>query len=252
MRSTAHEYAPESRRPARTSNTPVLQTSCGNLGCLLLTLFPILNRFIPLYRSTPHLAPEKQKGEGFVSYTFVFERFCSLKQSALIVPSLKSLSLSYLRLVLVFKKVSWTCHEHAGAWSRSGSLQSGSGSVGFVSPAFAASYPPVTGGGPATAASAGGPGGTIGGGESSSGHVCGSEKPPPVSSDSDSGCRGGVGAAAADDDIDDHVDDDKAGEGQKSKKKPSGGSSISTGGSPGKTGLGVIARIKGRFGRHAG
>lgn len=143
--------------------------------------------------------------------------------------------------------MSWTCHEHAGAWSRSGSLQSGSGPIGLHPPAGAISSP-VTGG-PAAAAP-GGRGGVgigIGIGDPPSGRVVWDSGESPVPIGGGGGCPQGIEATAA---ADGHV-----GEG-KSKNKPGGGSSngssSSNTGGQGRAGLGVFAKIKGRFSRHAG
>lgn len=137
------------------------------------------------------------------------------------------------------RKVSWTCHEHAGAWSRSGSL-SASGESAAVGPpglpSSAASSTTNSGAGPAT--------GAFGVGDQciNPGNMLGSRKDPKEhdaessitvqleGGDSHQAC--GVEPAAAAD-----LSDSKT--------------SVGSVGKQGK-GLGVFAKIKGRFGRHAG
>lgn len=124
------------------------------------------------------------------------------------------------------RKVSWTCHEHAGAWSRSGSLSAAgeSATVGQAGlPSSAASSTAISTAGPAAAAATGG--GT---------------NNPCTNPDNVSGSRKAPDGHGAD-------------SSEAVAQLESGGSMTNVGsvGKQGK-GLGVFAKIKGRFGRHAG
>eukprot|EP00752_Nemacystus_decipiens_P018644 g16717.t1 len=135
-------------------------------------------------------------------------------------------------------KVSWTCHEHAGAWSRSGSLSGADatdGPAGLPSSAASAAS--------ATTISATGP--TAGAGNADSQciaqDIVSGLRKAPDGRDTDSETarpEGGSGrpTAAAKPVIADH------------------GDSVTSVGSVGNQGKGlrVFAKIKGRFGRHAG
>lgn len=119
------------------------------------------------------------------------------------------------------RKVSWTCHEHADAWSRSGSLsaagQSGVSLAGLVAGAGGVNHQSIN------------PDSVLGSRKVPRGHDADSEVVRLEG--------GSRQAAAAEPSVADQGD-----------SKTNIGSSI---GKHGK-GLGVLAKIKGRFGRHAG
>lgn len=144
--------------------------------------------------------------------------------------------------------MSWTCHEHAGAWSRSGSLPA-AGQSSSVGPAGLPSSVASS-----TTASAAGPATGTGGVDNQSNNldIPSRLRKPPSGHDADGETitaqleRSSGQAAAA-----------ERSSGQAAAAEPSAadkGDTKATASSVGKQGkgLGVFAKIKGRFGRHAG